>query len=1205
MKLKLFLYTLFFTSINLFSQDLVWNGNASNDFFDEGNWQDKATGIAINTSNNILRWNQDINRNLEISNASLVNSWNDGGVLQMGSGILTVTNSYFKIKSLAAGTIHIEEDGYIDVLDDTIPLENGLIIDFKSGISWLKIEGLKPEEVATNHISKFKINNTVAVYQTNLRLDNYYANGTIVRSNLATITPVTFYDRPNLSGTSVSLTVNALHSGSSITNLNNKIESFVLKKGYMLTIADDEAGTGKSKNYIASETDLIVNKLSTHLLNRISFVRAVPWNWVTKKGIAISQNASLNEVGGTATTLGNTWLYRWSNSDESTLNGEYTPMSWGANGADEDADIQIYIQKYKATHILSFNESDHCTGQSGQYRNLCQEDVAVGYHRNLMKTGLRIVSPAGRENAPFGWLRNFYDKATAQDIRIDVIGVHWYDWGSNPESNPNHSATEIFNRFKTYLQDVYNEYGLPIWITEFNANRYRNNATQLAFMQLALPYLESLDYVERYAWFEPVHPTDDANQEGPADYYDDTNFVLTNVGSFFINHNSSPSIPEVTITENSNLGKKFTNNLALNHNILTNGDFKAGDLRAWLGYNNQVLSDADNTATNLDIFKNEPVANINNGAGSLYQVLEVRPNVSYTISFDYKWISDGNHNLTAEIRSGLSGATVISSKTLNTNFDVWYTESINFTTSSDVYKVRLFFDKTSSNRPLRITNVKVRLNPNKTWDGSESTNWNTAANWIENTVPSATDVVFIPKNLSNYPSVSTNLTFQQLFIASGASFITTGSITGGITYFADLPDEKWHLLSAPVSGQTMNTNWVAAAGIATGQGSNIAIGSYQNGTPNAATGPWEYFTGTASNFTSGKGYAMKKLSEGMFIFNGQLPAGTQNINITQGSSSNWNLIGNPFPSYIAINQFLSINTNPLANAFQAIYVWDSDSNSYKALTSGYIAPAQAFFVNSSSSSTTVNVTEAMLSHQENMQFFKNSAKPKIAIKINISENKVIKTTEIEFLEKKTRGLDPRFDIGMFDGVSAGLSIYTHLLENNNGIKFQKQTLPAADFESSVIPLGVKADAGKEITISTETLNLPVGLNVFLEDRVLNKFVKLTEPNANYKITLNEPLNDVGRFYIHTSNKNVLNTNDVVLQSVTIYKVNAKTLRISGLSVSELTKLRMYNVLGKEVLSIDFKAERTRDIQLSKFAKGIYFVHLKNNQGNFNRKIIVE
>ena len=70
-----------------------------------------------------------------------------------------------------------------------------------------------------------------------------------------------------------------------------------------------------------------------------------------------------------------------------------------------------------------------------------------------MKTGLRLVSPSCRENAPFGWLKEFHDKANAQDIRIDVIGVHWYDWGSNPTNSPFADLQDVFNRFKNLIRE--------------------------------------------------------------------------------------------------------------------------------------------------------------------------------------------------------------------------------------------------------------------------------------------------------------------------------------------------------------------------------------------------------------------------------------------------------------------------------------------------------------------------------------------------------------------------------------------------------------------------------------------------------------------------------------------------------------------------------------------------------------------------------
>ena len=58
------------------------------------------------------------------------------------------------------------------------------------------------------------------------------------------------------------------------------------------------------------------------------------------------------------------------------------------------------------------------------------------------------------------------------------------------------------------------------------------------FMELALPYLESLDYVERYAWFQP--------NSGVADYYENDNY--TAVGEFYKNQISTPAIPNASLS---------------------------------------------------------------------------------------------------------------------------------------------------------------------------------------------------------------------------------------------------------------------------------------------------------------------------------------------------------------------------------------------------------------------------------------------------------------------------------------------------------------------------------------------------------------------------------------------------------------------------------------------------------------------------------
>ena len=151
----------------------------------------------------------------------------------------------------------------------------------------------------------------------------------------------------------------------------------------MATFAENNDGTGNSKVFIASEGDIIIDELSEYLNNKISFIRVLPWNWVSKKGTA-----------GDIQYMNNDWFYKWSNNGNSNLDREYTPMAWGKGAADDDNDIEIIKNKYKSTHLLAFNEPDDCNGQSGQYGNMCVVDTSLTYYKNLLKSGLRMISPA-------------------------------------------------------------------------------------------------------------------------------------------------------------------------------------------------------------------------------------------------------------------------------------------------------------------------------------------------------------------------------------------------------------------------------------------------------------------------------------------------------------------------------------------------------------------------------------------------------------------------------------------------------------------------------------------------------------------------------------------------------------------------------------------------------------------------------------------
>lgn len=456
------------------------------------------------------------------------------------SKTLYVTNGVLNISSFSAGNLILNENSYVHI-NNSDPLLNNAKVYFNSPLSWLRLNNVNPSQVNDNYVSQMFVSGTNAEYPKTIRLDNYYDNGTIIRAQDIDTAPLTIYSNEDNSGIKAEIIINQTYNGSEIPNqMNNNIHSFYLKRGYMLTLAVNDDGTGKSKVFIASEEDLEIHNLSNFFQDGISFIRVIPWNWVSKKG-----------TGGDITGMNNTWFYRWNNQWISDLNRECIPMAWGKTNADDDNDINLYQSKYKTTHVLGFNEPDDCEGQSGQYNDLCTVSTALEVYENLMKTGLRLVSPACRQNSVFNWLDLFNQQAIQNDIRIDVIAVHWYDWGGNPQNSTNTDPNTIFNRFKIYLQDVYDLYGLPIWITEFNGNKYRSIQTNLQFMELAIPYLESLNYVERYAWFEPQN-IDTPQDPGNGEFFNEA-MNLTDIGMFYKNQTSVPSMPDPYYTGQNNL----------------------------------------------------------------------------------------------------------------------------------------------------------------------------------------------------------------------------------------------------------------------------------------------------------------------------------------------------------------------------------------------------------------------------------------------------------------------------------------------------------------------------------------------------------------------------------------------------------------------------------------------------------------------------
>jgi hypothetical protein len=80
--------------------------------------------------------------------------------------------------------------------------------------------------------------------------------------------------------------------------------------------------------------------------------------------------------------------------------------------------------------------------------------------------------------------------------------------------------------------------------------------------------------------------------------------------------------------------------------------------------------------------------------------------------------------------------------------------------------------------------------------------------------------------------------------------------------------------------------------------------------------------------------------------------------------------------------------------------------------------------------------------------------------------------------------------------------------------------------------------------------------------------------------------------------------DAPLGKPTTFNVVATTLKVVGLP-NGASNIKLFNILGKQVLNTSFIANGVKEITLSKLAKGIYIVQLETETSKLNKKIVLK
>lgn len=549
------------------------------------------------------------------------------------------------------------------------------------------------------------------------------------------------------------------------------------------------------------------------------------------------------------------------------------------------------------------------------------------------------------------------------------------------------------------------------------------------------------------------------------------------------------------------------------------------------------------------------------------------------------------------------------------------------------------------------------------WTGNTDTDYNTATNWSEG-LPNGNHTIYIP-NTSNQPNSSTPITVKRVVVNSGSSLtaqnsltanvtlksisnsysslIVDGSVTGIINYKrhvngnTSLGDTNAigdnDLISPPLSGQTFldfsNAN------------SNLLANSLDAN--EKAFAPFDKTTGDYENYIIGMddaetldasvGYRAATNDTSTLTFTGTVNTGLVTNNIVNSGPiyADWNLIGNPYPSYLLVQDFLSHevdsgedpairNLDLLQPDTAYIFGYDGDVDSFvgyniynlaNTTPSTVIAPGQGFLVSANPSTTPIDLitdydiefTPAMRTTGTSDDFIVGRGGAIINLELQIETASDQFVTNFYFNPNASLGLDPGYDAAFFGGSAPGFALYSHLVEENVGTPFLIQTLGDLDYGDTTIALGVNANQGEQLTFSISENTLPTTVAVYLDDLVDNTSTLLT--SGDYVLTPITSINDTGRFYLRFADS-ALSTADPNFDNLAIYtNQNNRTIIISGQLLDE-TIAKVYDIQGRLVTTQQLSMDSTsQTIDASALNTGVYIVKLFDENQNKTEKIILK
>ena len=310
-------------------------------------------------------------------------------------------------------------------------------------------DNLKPS-LALKQLGRISINGAKAVNEKNVQL-RIYDRGAILfpyakeSSGSSGFHPLVVYDEKNCQGNACELfgleNSNGFMNTLSAAKMNNKIRSFTLKRGYMVTFSLRSGGYGYSRCFIADKADLVVNSLPSLMDQRISSYRIFRWQNTSKVGVADYLDATaLSKLNAQSS-------FTWSTGHDMLPDVEVVPHHIKENWPSPADCGKVTYSPHMKTNNEPRNSSDDSP---------CDMDAILANWQDLMRTGMRLCTPSSWDGSDYwnatGFLADFLNEIDKRGWRCDIIDLHGY-W------NEGSFTTNVNNWAQTFKR--------PVWITEW------------------------------------------------------------------------------------------------------------------------------------------------------------------------------------------------------------------------------------------------------------------------------------------------------------------------------------------------------------------------------------------------------------------------------------------------------------------------------------------------------------------------------------------------------------------------------------------------------------------------------------------------------------------------------------------------------------------------------------------------------------------